>query len=150
MRWLALILTILPSLVLADITGPARVIDGDTIEVVGQKVRLYGIDAPESRQTCERDGVTWPCGTESSAKLRELIGAGKVRCLGSGQDRYGRLIAVCLKGEININATMVAAGLALAYRRFPRAVQPRSRRARVRARTPERQNRSGPGGIEPT
>ena len=44
---LALILALLPTLALADITGPARVVDGDTIEVLGQHDRLHGIDAPE-------------------------------------------------------------------------------------------------------
>ena len=64
----------------------------------------------------ERESATRLCGTEASVKLRELIDAGQVRCLGSGQDRHGRLIAVCLSGETNINAAMVAAGMAFAYK----------------------------------
>ncbi len=55
---LALLLTLLPALALADVTGPARVIDGDTIEVAGERIRLHGFDAPESRQTSRRDGTT--------------------------------------------------------------------------------------------
>ena len=46
----------------ADITDPARIIDGDTIDIAGERIRLHGIDAPESAQTCVADGVTWPCG----------------------------------------------------------------------------------------
>ncbi len=57
---LALLLTLFPTLALADVTGPARVIDGDTIEITGERICLHGIDAPERRQTCHRDGTTWP------------------------------------------------------------------------------------------
>ncbi len=53
---LALLLTLLPTLAFADVTGPARVIDGDTFGVAGERIRLHGIDAPESRQSFRRLG----------------------------------------------------------------------------------------------
>ena len=56
---LALLLTLPPAVALADITGPSRVIDGDTIEVAGERIRLHGIDAPESGQRCRRLGHAW-------------------------------------------------------------------------------------------
>lgn len=109
---------ITPTVAQADVAGPATVIDGDTLEVAGERIRLHGIDAPESAQTCGRQGVTWLCGAEASAKLRELVRGAEVRCVGLERDRYDRLIAACHAGGVDINAAMVSAGLALAYRRY--------------------------------
>ena len=103
----------------APVEGPARVIDGDTLEIAGQRIRLYGIDAPESRQTCSKHGQTYACGKEATAYLRQLIAGQIVRCAPRDQDRYKRIIAVCFTPDgINLNQTMVRAGQALAYRRY--------------------------------
>ena len=83
---LALLLTFLPTPALFDVTGPARVIDGDTIEVAGERIRLHGIDAPENRQSCEREGVAWLCGAVASQALRMLVGNWPVRCDERGRD----------------------------------------------------------------
>ena len=56
-----------------EITGKAYVIDGDTVVVTGQHVRLKGIDAPEGKQTCMRDGRSWDCGNASRDELRRLM-----------------------------------------------------------------------------
>ena len=64
-----------PALVLADITGLARVVDGDTIWIGEAKIRLWGIDAPESGQTCIMDSASpGPCGEAATAALKRLIG----------------------------------------------------------------------------
>ena len=63
-----------------EYSGIALVIDGDTIEVSGQRIRLHGIDAPEAKQTCERDGSKWRCGHEATLALHEKIGKKPVRC----------------------------------------------------------------------
>jgi len=102
----------------ADIEGLARVIDGDTLDFSGQRVRLHGIDAPEQNQKCFIGASEWLCGQVSSRALKNLIEGAAVRCSKVGWDRYGRMIAKCyLKGS-DIGQTLVAKGLALAYRKY--------------------------------
>jgi len=101
-----------------EIAGQARVVDGDTLEIGAVKVRLYGIDAPEAKQTCQRDGLDWLCGAAAAKHLRDLIGGADVSCEGDETDRYGRTIAVCQTSTLELNAAMVQAGMALAFRRY--------------------------------
>src|SRR5262245_29184527 len=79
----------------AEIVGPARVIDGDSIVVAGTEIRLYGIDAPEAHQTCQRGGQPWACGTEATKAMRTMVAGREIRCRAREQDRYGRTVAVC-------------------------------------------------------
>ncbi len=80
----------------SPIIGRASVIDGDTLEVHGQRIRLWGIDAPEGRQTCTRAGETYRCGTEAARHLASLIGEQPVTCTPQGRpDRYRRIVARC-------------------------------------------------------
>jgi len=99
-----------------SITGEAHVVSGDTIEIRGQVIRLQGVDAPESKQTCDRDGDKWLCAADANAKLRELIGSDEVRCEKNGREARGRYVGVCAIGGRDLGAEMVASGLALAYR----------------------------------
>ena len=82
----------------------------DTIDISGQRIRLHGIDTPESKQTCQRGGVTWLCGAEATKILRELISGSDVSCTERDQDRYGRIVAVCHANDRNLNAAMVLSG----------------------------------------
>ena len=114
----ALALLCLPPLAWADITGTPRVIDGDTLEVAGQRVRLFAIDAPEINQSCSRDGRPWRCGEAATRALAGKIGRHPVACQERGQDRYGRIVAVCYAGGEDLNAWMVLRGLEVAYRLY--------------------------------
>ena len=100
------------------LTGHARVIDGDTLAVAGQRVRLDAIDAPETRQTCRRNGHQWACGKAATTAMRKLIGRSTVRCEVSRHDKYGRAIAACFINGRDLQQQLVQQGLALAYREY--------------------------------
>ena len=103
----------------ATITGTARIVDGDTLDVGAVRVRLHGIDAPEAGQTCEgADGRRWQCGTEVMNRLAELAEGKTVECDALDRDPYGRIIARCRRGSIDLNGTMIDEGLAWAFLRF--------------------------------
>ena len=101
--------------------GKAHVVDGNTIWIGNTKIRLHGIDAPETRQKCySKDRTEYSCGKASTDALRILVGHGLVRCEGDTYDRYKRLIATCYNSSVNLNAELVRQGWALAYKRYSR------------------------------
>ena len=102
------------------ISGRASVIDGDTIEIRGERVRLFGIDAPESGQSCTIQGKAFPVGQRGAFALADKIASKVVDCRPKDTDRYGRNVDVCLVGGEDINGWMVANGWALAYRYYSR------------------------------
>ena len=107
-----------------SISGPARVIDGDTIAIGEVRVRLEGIDAPETDQTCNRAGVgrwllsTWKCGREATAHVERVVRDRTVRCDSSGKDAYGRMLGICVVEGLEINADLVRQGLAWAFIKY--------------------------------
>ena len=106
------------ALAAAEITGKPRIVDGDTLAFGRQRVRLHGIDAPETKQTCSVDGKVWHCGQEATFAITREIADHRVRCEQRDRDRYGRIVAVCYVGSRDLNAMMVREGWALAYRRY--------------------------------
>jgi len=97
--------------------GSVRVVDGDTLVLGAERIRLFGIDAPEKNQRCDPSGRNWACGDWAAARLRTLV-AGGVRCTALDRDRYGRTVARCHSAGRDVAAEMVRLGAATAYRRY--------------------------------
>jgi len=117
---LCLLLSALP-VTAQTITGVASVTDGDSLEIRGIRIRLHGIDAPESRQLCTRPSdETWRCGQQAALALSDRIGRRGVSCESRDTDRYGRTIAVCSQDGVDLNAWMVREGWAVSYRQYSR------------------------------
>lgn len=112
---LALIVLRLDMSRLETVAGAAKVLDGDTLMMGGESVRLSGIDAPELRQTCRKNDSEWPCGRAARDELVRLVRGQDIRCVTDGRDRYGRLLGTCHRGAVDLNETMVATGFAVAY-----------------------------------
>ena len=118
----------------STLSGAARVIDGDTLEIRAARIRLHGIDAPESAQRCRAAGRTWPCGREATRALSGRIAGRTVVCEERDRDRYGRSVAVCQAAGEDVNAWMVAAGWAFAYRKYSRSYVAGERAAKAAGR----------------
>ncbi len=117
---LVVIVTITPLPASAEtLSGQARVVDGDTIWIGDTKIRLHGIDAPETKQECkDADGMSWMVGQDATAFLKSMTEDKEVTCSDHGKDRYGRVIGSCEVEGNDINREMVVAGLARAYRQY--------------------------------
>lgn len=118
-RPLTLLSALLLGSTLANADPAVRVVDGDSLVIDNQRIRLWGIDAPERDQTCEgRDGRTYECGRDATAVMVELTRGQRVTCETRDTDRYGRTVAVCRTPAGELNAAMVRRGWAVVYRRY--------------------------------
>lgn len=118
----AFVLSVLCGPAFADIAGPIRVIDADTIDVGGERVRLHGIDAPEIDQTCGTEqGLPYQCGVWAREKVVERFEHRIARCTVSTVDRYGRSVARCDVGGADMGRVLVQEGWAFAYRKYSMA-----------------------------
>lgn len=102
------------------IVGPAGVIDGDSLSILGEQVRLIGMDAPELSQDCLRDDRPWACGEAARRHLLALVAAEPaVTCTVIDHDRYGRALCVCAtRAEPDLGRRMVVDGLAVSFGRY--------------------------------
>lgn len=121
LRLLSLVASLLavPHGALADTTGPIRVIDGDTIDVQGTRIRLHGIDALEKDQTCtDANGTVWACGAWVTEAVRARFAGQTAHCTAMDTDRYHRTIAKCSFAGEDMGQILVSAGWAFAYRKY--------------------------------
>lgn len=101
------------------VASEVYVVDGDTIHLDGKIYRLEGIDAPEIRQTCvSEESLVYRCGLAATIALRTMLKAGPVTCAPSGTDQYGRTIAHCAAGGVEVNREMVSQGMARAFVKY--------------------------------
>ena len=103
----------------SGLEGVAQVVDGDTVEISGQRVRLEGMDAPESAQTCQTaSGEITACGRQATRALFELIRNENIACESVGTDKYGRMLGICFLDGEDINRYMVESGNAWAFIKY--------------------------------
>jgi len=116
------VLVLLPVAAISAVTGVkgvVRVVDADTWDVGGQRVRLFGIDAPEYDQTCKAEpGGVWACGAWATDRVRARYDGKVARCAAIATDRYGRMVARCSVAGQDAGRVLVSEGLAFAYRRY--------------------------------
>ena len=95
-----------------------KITDGDTIKINGEKIRFSGIDTPELKQTCLKEGVKNFCGKEAKQILIDKIADNKVTCVREGKDRYKRTLAECFVNDESLSSYLVKSGYAFAYRKY--------------------------------
>ena len=95
-----------------------KVVDGDTIYLNGEKIRFTGIDTPELKQTCIKEGVINPCGVIAKEILIKKINNNKVKCISEGKDQYKRILAECFVNVESLSSYLVRSGYAFAYRKY--------------------------------
>ena len=101
-----------------------KVIDGDTIHLKGKKIRFTGIDTPELKQTCIKEGIENKCGVTAKQILINKIGNNTVECISQGKDRYKRTLAECFVNNESLSSYLVRSGYAFAYRKYSKKFVP--------------------------
>ncbi|MDA9223155.1 thermonuclease family protein [Candidatus Pelagibacter sp.] len=95
-----------------------KIVDGDTIHLNGEKIRFTGIDTPELKQTCLKEGIKYSCGVNAKQILIDKIGNNNVECISEGKDQYKRTLAECFVNNESLSSYLVRSGYAFAYRRY--------------------------------
>jgi endonuclease YncB( thermonuclease family) len=108
-----------------ELIGQASVVDGDTLEIHGSRIRIFGIDAPESDQLCrDEDSLQYRCGQTASNELCDLINRRPVSCIEVDRDRYNRAVAVCIVDKIDLADWLVSNGFALDWPKYSKGGYP--------------------------
>ena len=116
---LIILLNLNLKVIASEVYGLPVVIDGDTIKILNNKIRLHGIDAPERNQKCIKNKKIYNCGVVATEALIKKINKNAVKCLTQkNKDRYNRFIGICFVKQENLNKWMVRNGYAIAYRRY--------------------------------
>ena len=117
-----ILLNINVDVIASEIYGISVIVDGDTIKISNNKIRLHGIDAPEKNQRCTKNEKEYNCGGVATEALIKKVGKNAVKCLTQkNKDRYNRFIGVCYVEKENLNKWMVRNGYAIAYRRYSKS-----------------------------
>ena len=95
-----------------------KIVDGDTIHLDGKKIRFSGIDTPELKQTCKKNGVKNSCGIIVKQILTDKIADNKISCVIEGKDQYKRFLAECFVNNESLSSYLVKSGYAFAYRKY--------------------------------
>ena len=95
-----------------------KITDGDTIKINGEKIRFSGIDTPELKQICVKNGVKNSCGIKAKQILTDKIANNKVNCISEGKDQYKRTLAECFVNNESLSSYLVKSGYAFAYRKY--------------------------------
>lgn len=113
----------------------AKVVNGDTLQIQGRYFKLYGIDAPESAQTCaDRTGRSYNCGKQAALWLRGWLADNTLECRIMQQDAKGNMVGTCSLGQYDIGAALVNAGWAVAYTKYTDIYLPYEEQARLNSR----------------
>jgi endonuclease YncB( thermonuclease family) len=114
----------------SEISGVASVVDADTLDVHGERIRLVGVDAPESKQQCrDAGGKFYRCGQVSALALDEWLNHNPVTCTVEDKDRYSRFLAQCSVRGASVQEWLVSNGYALAYRTYSKQYVPAEEKA---------------------
>ena len=108
-----------------------KIVDGDTIHLNGEKIRFTGIDTPELKQTCLKEGIKDLCGIKAKQILIDKIGNNNVKCISEGKDQYKRTLAECFVNNDSLSSYLVRSGYAFAYRRYSKKFIPDEDFARI-------------------
>jgi endonuclease YncB( thermonuclease family) len=105
-----------------QLTGQVSVVDGDTLEIHGTRVRLWGIDAPESSQLCRgEDSSQYRCGAQAANDLDTFVARRTISCVPISLDQYGRTVATCSVDGADLGDWLVHNGLALDWPQYSKA-----------------------------